>query len=40
MNCDTEEKTGHMAKLFNLPVEITASGVIWNKLPAILNSIF
>jgi len=40
MNCDTEEKTWHIAKLHYLSVEIPALGVIWNKLPAILNFIF
>lgn len=40
MTCDTEGKICHMAKLYYLSVEISALGVIQNKLPAILNFIF
>lgn len=35
-----EETTWHMAKLRYLSVEMTALGVIWNNLPAILTFIF
>lgn len=40
MTCDTEGKIRHMAKLYYLSVEISALGMIQNKLPAILNFIF
>lgn len=40
MTCDTEGKICHVAKFYYLSLEISALGVIQNKLPAIFNFIF